>query len=85
MAASAQERKGQTQTQAQLEVERSEIADALGTLARFLHHESWEVAILTFDGRGLTLDVDGLQVRVPADGRWPGQARVPAGVLTGLG
>jgi len=40
--------------------------------------------VVSFDGDCLTLDGQGIQLRIPAIGRWSGMARVPARPLDAL-
>ncbi len=68
----------------QLQVNRSELARALGTLGRTGRAVANAQAILTFDGGALNLDLAGGVAQIPAVGKWPKEVRLPGDALERL-
>jgi len=67
----------------QLTVAKPALLDALRHLRIGGRTRNAEI-VVSFDGDCLTLDGQGMQLRVPATGRWSGMARVPARPLDAL-
>lgn len=61
---------------ANLTIKHSDLQKTLIQFARLCEPEPQEQAVLSFDGYNLYVDLAGMSVSTPAQGSWPGQARI---------
>lgn len=69
---------------ASLKVNRSDLARALKVLRKFIKPKQREEAVLSFENGLLSIELVGAGAKVPAEGEWPGQARIASGAVLGF-
>ena len=67
-----------------LKVSRTEFQRALKLLRKHATPHATEEAVMSFAEGMLTISVTGMEAALAAEGEWPGEARVSAGVLLRL-
>jgi len=67
-----------------LRIDRAEFVEKIQLLAKIGEPRKTEQVILSFDGTSLYFDLCGISVPARAEGQWPCQARIHAGVLLAL-
>jgi hypothetical protein len=68
-----------------LKVSRREAIRAFASMARIKGVPENTEGVMTYDGRNIVIRLAGFETAVEATGFWPGQARLPASLLTRLG
>lgn len=67
-----------------LQVQRSEFAQALRTVSRAGKGLREAQALLSFEDGDLAIEIAGSSARIPAQGNWPSEVRLPGDVLAKL-
>lgn len=67
-----------------LEVKREALVDGLRTLRKFVRAAQGGEAILSFENGLLSIEFGDVAAQAPAEGNWPGKARVPGLALLQL-
>ena len=66
---------------ASLKVNRADFAKALKILRKFIKPKQREEALLSFENGMLSIEIVGMEAKVPAEGAWSGQVRIPCAAV----
>ena len=69
---------------AELKVDRAELVRSLKILLRLVKKKDAGDAVFSFEDGYLSIDLGGVSAMAPAEGQWPGEARVAGNLVFGL-